>query len=80
MEKISKFKNVKEFCESVKNGKTVYWSDSDYIVKFDNTDKFCDRYYIYCTGTNLRLNTLIYDYHNRIVYSPEFNLNEYFVK
>lgn len=43
MEKISKFKSVKEFCESVKNGKTVYWSDSDYIVKFDNTDKFCDK-------------------------------------
>lgn len=37
MEKISKFKSVKEFCESVKNGKTVYWSDIDYIVKFDNT-------------------------------------------
>lgn len=50
------------------------------ISKFKSVKEFCDRYYIYCTGTNLRLNTLIYDYHNRIVYSPEFNLDEYFVK
>ena len=50
------------------------------ISKFKSVKEFCDRYYIYCTGTKLRLNTLIYDYHNRIVYSPEFNLDEYFVK
>ena len=80
MENFKRFKTVNEFCEAIKNGKTVYWRNSDYVVKFDDTDKFYDSYYIYCTATNLRLNALIYDYHSRIYYSPEFNLGEYFVK
>lgn len=81
---MEKFKTVKEFCDAVKSGKNVYWSDTDYVIKFDNhSNSHCDLYYIYCLGTKLRLNTVITEYHNRslsLQISPEFVLSEYFVK
>lgn len=77
---MEKFKTVNAFCNAVKKGKVVNWSNSNYVVKIDYTSDFCDRYYIYCNATKLRLNTVIWEYNNRLELSPEFVLSEYFVK
>lgn len=77
---MEKFKTVNAFCDAIKKGKVVNWSNSNYVVKIDYTSDFCDRYYIYCNATKLHLNTVIWEYNNRLELSPEFVLSEYFVK